>query len=182
MIRPYAALLFLFSGVDIVDVLPDAQVAAETTELNDVPAEFRDLENAGLACVALAVYAEARGTSRDVQTAIAHVVLQRQAARDGADPCDVVSERGQFSALDAWAFPRRPWLDNPRAWRIALDVARTALSGDATAPTICAGATGYYARGAAAPTWAPADAATCELGPFKFVIPAAPRAVASSQG
>lgn len=181
MVRAYVLLLFLATGLDVADVRPDVQVATETVDI-DVPVEFRDLENAGIACVALAVYAEARGSSWDAQAMVAHVVLQRQASRTGADPCDVVTERGQFLGLDAWAYPRTPWRDNPRAWAFALDVARAVMSNDYAVPPRCIGAQHFYARGAARPSWAPDGAVDCEVGPFVFLAPLTAGALSSTGG
>jgi spore germination cell wall hydrolase CwlJ-like protein len=75
-----------------------------------------------LACLAGAVYFEARGESLEGQLAVAEVVLNRAASGEyPASICEVVKQPAQFSFVRNGLFP--PIDENSVAWRTALAVA-----------------------------------------------------------
>ncbi len=101
------------------------------------------------ACLAQAVYYEARGEPADGQAAVAQVVLNRaRSGRHPADVCGVVFEGAarsgcQFSfACDPRLAARRP---EAAAWRRAQAVASEALEGGGAAPPELAGVLNYHA-------------------------------------
>lgn len=105
------------------------------------------VENRGLTCVALAVFAEARGESWFGQALVAKAILNRQAQLPyGADACDVVMAPGQFEGMEKWSYPRHPWTDDPVAWAHALDVANAVITGDYAIPSPCSGVIGFKVR------------------------------------
>lgn len=157
--------LFLASGVDY-DVVtirhPAPQFAGD-----DIP---HGVENRGLVCTALAVYAEARGESWFGQALVAQVVVNRQAALGpGADACDVISQPGQFQWNDTWAYPRTPWLEDRIAWDMALDVATAVTSGDYYVPPPCQVATHFRTRASTAPAWTDLKL-LCTVGGHDFYV------------
>ena len=100
-----------------------------------------------LACLAEAVYFEARGTGSAGEAAVAHVVVNR--AESGGFPssvCGVVADGCQFSyRCDG----RSDALADPRSRARAFRAAETVLDG---APDITSGALFFHAAGAA-PGW-----------------------------
>lgn len=105
------------------------------------------IENRGMTCVALAVYAEARSESWFGQALVAQVIVNRQALLPyGADACDVVMAPGQFEGMERWSYPRHPWTDDPVAWAHALDVANAVITGDYAIPSPCTNVTSFKAR------------------------------------
>ena len=74
-------------------------------------------------CIAKAVYAEARGESREGQRAIAHVILNRMRDND-MTACEVISSRGQFT------YDHRFKVTEKEAYHAAQDIAREALEGE----------------------------------------------------
>lgn len=77
----------------------------------------------GIACIALAVYHEARGEPLEGQLAVAEVILRRvQASRWPDDPCAVVFQDYQFS----WTMAGDLTPDDERAYNQALGVAMAA--------------------------------------------------------
>jgi spore germination cell wall hydrolase CwlJ-like protein len=110
-------------------------------------------ENAGHACVALAVFAESRGEGYDGQAAVAQVILNRLALMPkGSDACDVVTAPGQFEGIERWSYPRRPWAIDAHAWQMAIDVTDAVVSGDyVVSPPACAMATSFHRAGANEP-------------------------------
>lgn len=121
------------------------------------------------ACLAQAVYYEARGEPAEGQAAVAQVVLNR--SRSGVHPtdlCGVVFEGAarpgcQFSfACDGRLGGRRP---DPVAWRRAEEVAAATLSGR-TRPELD-GALNYHAD-YVRPRWAAGLQRTAEIGRHIF--------------
>lgn len=133
-------------------------------------ADTGELEGVGTTCTALAVFATARHESYFGQALVAQVVLNQQSRLPlGADACDVIMQRGQFPAIDAWAFPRDPWGDDPGAWRRAVEIAEVVAAGDYYIPPPCHAATAFRAVAAEAP---PGHAEVCEVGALRFYVPA----------
>ncbi len=118
---------------------------------------------AATACLAEAVYFEARGTSRESRAAVAHVVLNR--ADDPAfpdTPCAVVTEDCQFSyrcdgRSDRMADPS----DRAEAYRTAA----RALAGASSDPT--GGALFFHAARIDA-AWHATRDRTAQVGPHVF--------------
>lgn len=90
-------------------------------------------------CVALAVFAEARGESVLGQAAVAHTVLQR-VAKTRSHPCDIVASN-QYVIIQ----PKDPWLIDQRAWSRAVDISEAVISGDYDLAS-CHGATHFHNR------------------------------------
>ena len=100
-----------------------------------------------LACLAEAVYFEARGTGTTGETAVAHVVVNRaRSARFPGSVCGVVADGCQFSyRCDGRSDALSDAGSRARAYRVA----ETVLSG---APDITRGAL-FFHSAAAAPGW-----------------------------
>lgn len=96
--------------------------------------------SATLACLATAIYFEARGEPIDGQLAVAEVILNRVASPDFPDDvCGVVWQKKQFS----WTHDGKS--DKPKdkaAYAVATNIAKQALSGD----VLGHGATFYHAE------------------------------------
>ena len=93
-----------------------AAVAAQATESDD-----RDL-----ACMAGAIYFEAKGEPLSGQLAVADVILNRtKSGRFPKSVCSVVTQRGQFSFVRGGHIPA---IANNQAYRTAVAVARVALA------------------------------------------------------
>lgn len=91
-------------------------------------------------CLAEAIYFEGRGEEREGQLAIAHVVLNRAAAKGfPRRACDVIREgeaNGKGRCQFSWRCDGEP--DTPTdsaAWSEALRLADTVLQGETTDPT-----------------------------------------------
>jgi Cell Wall Hydrolase len=140
----------------------------------EVPAEFQGLENIGVACIALAVFAEAPRASWLGRALVAQVIVNRQAVQQ--DACDVVDDQRQFPTLAAWPFPRRPWADDPQRWAAALDIARQVSVGDLPLPPRCVPAMAFQRAAQLQP-----PLTLCEADGFVFTAGAAtpPAAVAA---
>ncbi|GAB4350769.1 MAG: hypothetical protein Kow0073_05440 [Immundisolibacter sp.] len=114
----------------------------------------REVPPEALRCLALTVYFEARGESREGQAAVAHVVVNR--AREAGFPggvCEVVQQGGEQRPCQfGWYCDGHS--DHPRAgrvWETALDVARAVLAGRLEDPTD--GALYFVRERAKKPSW-----------------------------
>ena len=97
------------------------------SELTEVYAA-EDVVEEQQACLAKAVYFEARSEPLEGQLAVANVVLNRAAS--GKYPktiCDVVTQKAQFSFIEDGQFPEPK--KGTKAWRKAVAVARIAREG-----------------------------------------------------
>ena len=122
------------------------------------------------ACLALAIYAEARGESWLGQALVAQTVLNRTLdPRWPADVCGVVQQSWQFEGVHRWPVPREPGSDDERAWRMALDVAYAVMTGDYDVVT-CREATHFYAASIDPPSWAEDASEVCEVGGHVFLV------------
>lgn len=138
----YCFLLIFATGLDFECVTSNAANAPWPTD--DIP---EGIENRGLVCVALAVYAEARGESYFGQALVANVIVNRQSLLPyGSDACDVINIPGQFEGIDKWGYPRHPWLEERHAWDVALEVATVVMTGDYYIPPPCQAATYFRVR------------------------------------
>ncbi len=122
-----------------------------------------DVSERALACVAEAVYYEARGEPAQGRAAVAHVVLNRASAPGFPDtPCGVVAEGCQFS----YRCDGRPERLSNRADReAAFATARAVLTGAAPDPTD--GALFFHAR-RISPGWFETRARTGTIGNHVF--------------
>jgi cell wall hydrolase len=85
------------------------------------------------ACLATAVYFEAKGEPLKGQLGVAHVILNRtKSGRFPHSVCGVVRQPGQFSFVHGGRLP--PVSHGGAQWKTALAIAALALSGDAPAP------------------------------------------------
>ena len=109
------------------------------------------------ACLALAVYHEARGESAAAQLAVAEVVINRAAHPDfPSSVCDVVKQpsrrpvtRPAACQFSFWCDGRDDTPHDKAAWETSQQSAAQALSGD----TLGHGAV-YYHTKAVSPSWA----------------------------
>jgi N-acetylmuramoyl-L-alanine amidase len=89
--------------------------------------------NAEQACLATAVYFEAKGEPLKGQLGVAHVILNRiHSGRFPRSVCGVVRQPGQFSFVHGGHLPRIA--HGGAQWATAVAIADIALAGDAPAP------------------------------------------------
>ena len=106
------------------------------------------LEGEDLACMAGAVYFEAKGEPLSGQLAVADVIINRtKSGRFPTSICSVVKQRGQFSFVRNG---RIPAIANSRAYRTAVAVARVAMADAWDSPA--ANAMYFHAR-RVSPAW-----------------------------
>jgi spore germination cell wall hydrolase CwlJ-like protein len=128
-----------------------------------VPARADDRSEAAVACVAEAVYFEARGTGAQSQAAVAHVVLNRAESDEFPDtPCAVVNDRCQFS-YQCDGKPER--LTETKARAEAYRTAEAVLAGKTQDPTD--GALFFHA-GRASQGWFKTRPRTAAIGGHVF--------------
>ncbi len=145
---------------------------ATATDVRPAEPEITGVEGAGHACIALAVFGEARGESVLGQAMVAQVVMNRLARHPERydDPCDVVNELHQFHAIRDWVFPRNPSAIDERAWIAAIEVTQAVTSGDyLIAPPACAQATHFYHVDTPRPAWADGMAEVCTVDSHVFL-------------
>jgi N-acetylmuramoyl-L-alanine amidase len=93
----------------------------------------RASDSADQACLATAVYFEAKGEPLKGQLGVAHVILNRtKSGRFPRSVCGVVRQPGQFSFVHGGHLPAVS--HGGAQWKTALAIAALALSGDAPAP------------------------------------------------
>ena len=115
------------------------------------------ITTAGLICLALNIYHEARGESIQGQRAVAHVTLNRAKQRK-MKVCVVVFEPSQFS----WTY-HDPRVTDEEAWAKAMAIARRAAKrADTTG-----GANHYHAR-SVQPRWAGSMKVLAVIGQHVF--------------
>lgn len=133
-------------------------VAAQRPQPEPRPAQVE-----ALACLAEAVYFEARGTSPDSRAAVAHVVLNRAGDPQFPDtPCAVVTEGCQFSyRCDGRSDRMTDPTDRAEAYRTAV----RALAGVSADPT--GGALFFHAARIDA-AWHATRDRTTQVGPHVF--------------
>jgi spore germination cell wall hydrolase CwlJ-like protein len=118
-----------------------AEMVAERAAASPVSAEQ--------ACLATAVYFEAKSESLKGQLGVAHVILNRtHSGRFPRTACGVVKQPGQFSFVRGGRLPRIA--AGGHQWRTAVAIADIALSGRAPAPA--PQALFFHAR-SVAPSW-----------------------------
>ncbi|MFN3614832.1 MAG: cell wall hydrolase [Rubrimonas sp.] len=135
----------------MIDLAPPLMLAAAAL-LADARLD-RDFDAQALTCLALNVYHEARGESREGQLAVAHVTLNRAEAQGHPDDiCSVVTEtRGASCQFGWWCDGRSVTPRNEAAYDRALRVSLDALRGESADPTD--GATFFVSSRLARPGW-----------------------------
>jgi N-acetylmuramoyl-L-alanine amidase len=126
---------------------------------------------ADLVFLALTVWRESRGESRECQLAVAYSILNRVARPTwwGNDICSVVFSRLQYSSMTC---PRDPQLttwpahSQEGAWKQCLDVANSAISLQDNNPV--PGADSYHDVSIQAPKWARPDRFVRQIGRIRF--------------
>jgi len=101
--------------------------------VQEAPQPVHPVVSAEQACLATAVYFEAKGEPLRGQLGVAHVILNR--TRSGRFPhsvCGVVKQPGQFSFVHGGRLPAVP--HGGAQWKTAMAVAADALSGESPAP------------------------------------------------
>ena len=96
-----------------------------------LPTQTAALEKTELGCLALNIYHEARGESRQGQIAVAAVTLNRVRATQFPDSvCAVVWQNRQFS----WTHTKRSYFPTDmKSWNTALKIAESSLAKDVVA-------------------------------------------------
>ena len=116
------------------------------------------------ACLAGAVYFEARGESLEGQLAVAEVVLNRAASGEyPASICEVVKQPAQFSFVRNGLFP--PIDENSVAWRTAVAVAH--IADEKLADKLASDVLWYHAD-YVAPAWGRRLARVTQIGAHIF--------------
>lgn len=145
----------LYVGADPVEVQPNPE--------QRYPARLRGLyTQQDLACLAEAIYFEARGEGREGQLAVAEVILNRaESRRFPSTVCGVVNQPQQFSYTIGGPKP----INNKKAYSKAVKVAENALS--STTRDLTDGATYFHTR-AVSPNWAYRFTRTAQIGHHIF--------------
>jgi N-acetylmuramoyl-L-alanine amidase len=116
-------------------VAPQAEPAPVHRSLSEMVAERAAATpvDAEQACLATAVYFEAKGEPLKGQLGVAHVILNRiHSGRFPHSVCGVVKQPGQFSFVHGGHLPKIA--RGGAQWRTAVAIADIALSGGAAAP------------------------------------------------
>lgn len=145
----------LFVGADPVEIQPNPE--------QRYPARLRGLyTQQDLACLAEALYFEARGEGREGQLAVAEVILNRvDSRRFPATVCGVINQPQQFS----YTIGGPKQIKNKNAYRKAIKFAETALS--SATRELTGGATYFHTR-AVSPNWAYRFTRTARIGHHIF--------------
>lgn len=115
-----------------------------------------------LACLAEALYFEARGEGRHGQAAVAEVILNRmESGRFPRTVCGVVNQRAQFS----YTIGGKPRIRNQAAYNRAVEIARAALNGE---PRVLTGGATYFHTTAVRPSWSHRFQRTTRIGNHIF--------------
>lgn len=138
--------------------------AALAAFLPVAPISASEANDESLACLAEAVYYEARGTSATAQAAVAHVILNRVEREEFPDtPCDVVNDGCQFSFM-CDGRPER--MAEPEDRKAAVETAEAVLEGELPDPT--GGALFFHAESASNTEFFSGRSPTTEIGGHVF--------------
>src|SRR5690606_1596526 len=138
--------------------------AALAVILPVAPTSASEAKDESLACLAEAVYHEARGTSETAQAAVAHVVLNRTESEEFPDtPCDVINDGCQFSYM-CDGKPER--MAEPEDRKAAIETAEAVLEGALPDPT--GGALFFHAETASHTGFFSSRSPTTEIGGHVF--------------
>jgi N-acetylmuramoyl-L-alanine amidase len=129
-----------------------------------------NLQNqADVAFLALAVWREARGESREGKAAVAYSITNRIAARHwGNTVMSVIFERLQYSSMTHYADPQlATWpADDDPSWKEALEIAASVI--EQTTPNPINGADSYHDTSIKPPRWATPDNFVQQIGRLRF--------------
>jgi N-acetylmuramoyl-L-alanine amidase len=144
VIAPALAALMLLVNCAAI---PQAEPAASRAAADPAPLNVTAVPAGDRTCLAEAIYFEARGTSREGQAAVAHVVLNRaESPKFPSSVCGVIADRCQFSYR---CNGRSNAPSDRRAHTEALRIAEAVLSG---APDPTNGAL-FFHSSRVAPGW-----------------------------
>lgn len=132
--------------------------------------ELLGVEGAGHACIALAVFSEARGEPYEGQAAVAQTIMNRLKASPDRyiDPCDVVMRDDQFHGIRDWPPPRQPRRIDEEAWETALQVTYdVTVGGHEVEPRACRDALYFIRAGSPTPPWLE-GMESCRIGEHVF--------------
>lgn len=119
-----------------------------------------------VACMAAAVYGEARGESLHGQRLVARVIRNRMASpRWPKRACDVIRQHRQFDFINHWGRARESTTAVVRAWVRALYVSIVVM---AEPPSRCGRAT-YFLRYDTWPPWRSHMDELCRVGNHVFL-------------
>jgi len=118
-----------------------------------------------LACVALAVYTEARGEPLFGQAAVAAVIHKRM-MDSGTSPCDVISAPFQFDGITRYIIGSNPWNKDPIGWSRAMLVSEAVFNHGMIIEG-CEDASYFYTE-AGRPEWAKSKIEVCHIGNHIF--------------
>lgn len=147
--------------------LATAALAAGSVSFNPPPEDGLEFEDAGRQCIALTVFAEARGEPLEGQIAVVEVIKARMSAEGFPSyPCEVVQQLQQFHGVRDWPKPSYPWDIDREAWEKALRVTDgVMLEGWSS----CAAGSTYFYRGEPPELNKPLQV-TCEIGAHAFAM------------
>ena len=120
--------------------------------------------------LALTVWRESRGESRQVQDGVAHAIMNRVQRPSwwGNDIMSVVFKKWQFSSMTSPNDPQLttwPTVADP-SWTQCLQVASDVAGG--FSKSLAPGADSYYDISISAPKWATGDTFVVQLGKIRF--------------
>lgn len=120
-----------------------------------------------VACIAAAVYGEARGEPLRGQVLVARVIRNRvAAARWPGSACEVITQPGQFAFLRHRFKARESWQAQLRAWWRAFTVA---IEVTTTPPRSACGEATYFLKHRAWPAWRAQARPLCRVGNHVFL-------------
>lgn len=153
-------LLYANSSPVKVEIEPDIDV-----EQLHLASTSRPYSQADVACMAEALYHEARGEGTQGQQAVAEVILNRVDSRQfPSSVCGVINQPSQFSYTIGGAKPIR----NKAAFLRARSIAESALAG---APRNLTGGATYFHTPAVSPSWSRRFQRTVQIGRHIFYRP-----------
>lgn len=119
-----------------------------------------------VACIAAAVYGEARGEPLHGQVLVARVIRNRVASDRWPDSaCEVVQQRSQFAFLRHRFEARETWQAQVRAWLRAFDVA---IRVTVTPPNASCGSATYFVERRVRAHWLSRLQHLCRVGNHVF--------------
>lgn len=124
---------------------------------------------ADIAFLALLLWREARGESKECKTGVAYSVLNRTISPSWGDTVMSVGfQHLQYSSLTYKGDPQlTTWpKDNDPSWRQCLEIAQDVLEGDVSNPID--GADSYHDISISAPSWAGQEKFVRQIGRIKF--------------
>lgn len=124
-----------------------------------------DYESNDTACVALTVWAEAKGESYAGQQMVAEVIRRRAVLRQ-KPPCQVVFELHQFYGIENWKPPRHLWKESLERWNATVVLVDELFSGVLEPAEDCVGALFFQTLDVPVPR---GMEVACVIGGHKFL-------------